>query len=400
LEYKENEMYHDKSGRDVKTGPVMYVFDAADRSIHRFSNTELGYAVGKYILPSNSKTKHDSYFSLYCEHFPRSERSRRLFTPFLVDGDEIVVDYLDGSIVTFTLPDLHFKKREVGGKLNTKKYGRGALPESIPTFTPCAKKIKKEIDEYVESNADYAVYSMLQKFSGNPQELFNTQEQSFTAEFVQGCRSPLSAQTLERINLMVQANGAKEFKSSPGKYYGGTYDVRMSYSDYSGPHSATASLPTSLMRGKDHLIQRLLYHYFSREEFVLGSHFWPAPNDYVLARVQTERPAHFIHYNDPPSRFPVRINKVIPFQTSAGKRIGACGYGPVIAFNDKDNELLFGYICDNGDLEPHRRIPYSEIGVTSATSSHIIDRVQVGNRMYYLEQGIPRVKIIEVKDGG
>ncbi len=376
-----------------KTSPVMYVFDAADRSIHRFSNTEPTYAVGRYNPPLSLDGKRkkrgekQDFLSLYYAHFPYSERLKGL-VPFLIDNQEkeVLVDYMDGTIVTFTLPDLLFKKREVGGKRNAKKYGRGALQRHVPTVTYCDERIKKEVDKYLELNADYAVYSMLKKFSGQPQELFNPQEKSFTANFVQECRSPLSAQTLERLNLIVRANGTN-------------YDVETTYHEYAGEFRATASFPTSLMRGKDHLIQQLLYHYFSKREFVLGQQFWAAPESYVLERVQTQLPTHYIHYNDSPSRFTVSLSKVIPFEASTTKRIGACGYGPVIAFDDLNNQLLFGYICDNGDIEPHLRLSYNQIDVTSATSSHIIDRVHVGNRMYYLEQGIPRVKMIEIKNG-
>ncbi len=383
LEFVEEKEYISEKSQWVSS-LAMYVFDAADRSIHRFSNKEPTYAVGRYSPPPQGDGKRKDFSSLYRRHFPFQERLKGV-APFLIDNQdkEVAVDYMDGTVVTFSLPDLIFKKREVGGKFNAKKYGQKALRRYLPTVTHC--KETRYIDEYLELNADYAVHSMLEKFSVEPQELFHPQETSFAAEFFQGCRSPLSGQTLESLHLTVLANGAN-------------YDVETTYLESAGEFRAAASFPTSLMRGKDHLIQQLLYHYFSKEEFVIGQQIWRAPDSYVLEQVQTQLPTHYIHYNDPPSRFPVSISGVIPFKASAGKSIGACRYGPVIAFNDTNNELLFGYICDNGDIEPHRKIPYGEIDVTSATSSHIIDRVHVGNKMYYLEQGIPRVKMIEVKN--
>ena len=99
--------------------------------------------------------------------------------------------------------------------------------------------------------------------------------------------------------------------------------------------------------------------------------------------------------NDAPSRFQAHFDLALKITKGWGSQNrGRCSQYPVLAFNNSKQVIIGGYICDDGELEQHTRIPYDSVGVTNSTATNILDTALYENSLLIVERGSKKIKRI------
>ncbi len=306
--------------RDDKAGePVVYVYDKATGSLHRFSNSEPFHSIGKYGSQPNPTTKQSSPFT---KAFSLNE-----------EGKKVTVDNFDGTVTSYQLPDLHFLQREYGTILND---------DQVRDICDRIEPMKKSLNEFITRN--------LEKIVSNYEHSQSNLEKNFSAELIEKCRDKYAA------NLYAQ-----------------DYSVNRYFYSNSPDH-----LPSDIFG----------------QNFSAGSFRW-AVREYIERQLAVQPPTYYTLLNDAPSRFPVKFTRVLAFKTVSAD-VHRCGFLPVIGFNDTEEVAMFGYICNNGDLELQQKIPYHSLAITKSTAANLIDVFAYRNDLYLLEQGSKKIKRIWV----
>ncbi len=111
---------------------------------------------------------------------------------------------------------------------------------------------------------------------------------------------------------------------------------------------------------------------------------------------KTEQTINYILFNDAPSRFQGNFNLVLGLLGWSAKLHGLCGYGPALAFNNQEQTIMGGNICENGDLEKQITIPYKEAGISKTTVENIIDTELYYNVLLLVERYQGKIKHIKL----
>jgi hypothetical protein len=404
-------------------GTVVYVFDSEINTLYRIGKE--GIRTAKYLPQNYSKTRLE----------PTLEERLKGRVLFKRLADSVVVDNLDGTFTRYGLPSLSFKERVTGEKLS---------------YVPSAS-CEEETWNWLRK----ALFMVFNYYDGNL-HLKRTSQRSIMTEVITN-----NTPTNWKHGLSSRDKQVMDFQDV--MYSIG--DRRKSYDDinekevrYRGdpfPGEIVVPLPTS---EKTHQIQichqwqnlwtmerteeepssgrikitrtlnitttqtynrtkpfldELLRNYFSAavRELPNQSNYdgMRCIRQYFGIQSIRQKPTHYVLLNDAPSRISGEFNNLIPFDDSdqyLRPNTGRCALVPVLGFNDQERAVIFGFMCDNGDIEQHQRWSYDELKLLtqnkiegdkiSPTLIPIIAWDSFRDTMYFSQQGDTRVRSIKI----
>ncbi len=363
----------------------IYVFDAGNRTIHKFYPS--GHMEGHY---GNGVNNEKSTILRYVKHFT-PEKRRRGIVPlvFPLRANEIQIDYLDGTIVTYDMDYLHFLKRspktealrKISGAHCTailhdilQEYGvhTGLDGNLIDDFikTPNEELFDGICDDYVQDAKDGIYQEVVEEI---------LQNESHHIDVVVAGPDPIPLDYIDLItDSHLQAYLRKLNRAVTERYY---REYRYGPDDFNDAPRPTLGNDAPVEVEEDFRAFSEGLRYFIAKEIVRKNAF------------------NLFQLNDKPSERQVIFSAVLPlyerqFEDEAlPSNRGSCGLLPVIAFHGAEKAVIFGYVCHDGSIEEHQRISYDSTGAT------IIDYAQYKNKVYFIEKGHPHVSVIEVKNG-
>lgn len=128
----------------------------------------------------------------------------------------------------------------------------------------------------------------------------------------------------------------------------------------------------------------------------------PGPEDLTLSQVsQTIRP-----FRDDVYKEGGEFRYVFVIQSDKKERLersispaGLCNHLPVLAFSDQQQMAIYGYLCDNGDIETYQRFGYADLPLERDKHSRLRQPLSLdtyGSSIFIIQKGVPQVKVVTI----
>ncbi len=127
----------------------------------------------------------------------------------------------------------------------------------------------------------------------------------------------------------------------------------------------------------------------------LGPQFGYDTFSLLSQKLQRERPTHYTLFNDEATKIRADFGLVV-LVGNVKLPAGKCRDLPVAAFNNTEEAIILGNLCEDATLEQVGRIPYSRYGFTRETSSSIIEHLSLRDSLYCLKRGLSNIKRIDL----